>query len=140
MATLQEQISVVQEYRAGLTILQAMEAKREEEFRQAHRVLFSELANAKQLCAEAEQALRDMTLQAFKETGNKAPAPGVGIRLITRLIYDASQAFGWAKQHGLALKLDTTTFEKIAKVNKPDFVAIAEEPQATIATDLNRIV
>ena len=83
-----------------------------------------------------EIKLRELTLQAYAETGDKAPAVGVGIREMTVLTYDGKVAFDWAKAHKMALKLDTTAFEKIAKADPPDFVKITTEPQATIATEL----
>jgi len=90
--------------------------------------------------AGCESMLRDLTLKAYQETGNKAPAPGVGIREVTKLEYDAKKAFDWAIQHAMALKLDTATFEKIAKASPPEFVKIHTDPQATIATDLSNIL
>ena len=89
--------------------------------------------------AQAEGKLRELTLQAFGETGNKAPAPGVGVREVTKLTYEPKSALDWARAHGIALKLDKKAFEKIAAASpetRPGFVTITEEPQATIATDL----
>jgi len=87
--------------------------------------------------AEAEAKLRELTIKAYQETGNKAPAPGVGIREVTKLEYDPSVAFDWAVEHRMALKLDTSGFEKIVKASPLDFVRVYQEPQATIATNLN---
>ncbi|MBA7590529.1 hypothetical protein ES708_32653 [subsurface metagenome] len=89
--------------------------------------------------AQAEGKLRELTLQAFGETGNKAPVPGVGIRIKEKLEYDLKAALDWAKAHKMALSLDKKAFEKIAAASpetRPGFVTITEEPQATIATDL----
>ena len=102
----------------------------------ANHALFEENELAKIQCGESEQLLRELTLQAYAETGNKAPAPGVGIRERTVLTYDNGVAFDWAKAHKMALKLDTSAFEKIAKADPPEFVKITTEPQATIATEL----
>ena len=88
----------------------------------------------------AEIKLRELTLKAYAETGNKSPAAGVGIREITILNYDSKIAFDWAKAHKMALKLDTEAFKKIAKADPPDFVKITTEPQATIATDLSKVL
>ena len=85
----------------------------------------------------AEAKLRELTLQAYAETGDKAPAEGVGIRERTVLTYDGKVAFDWAKSHKMALQLDKRAFEKIAKADPPDFVKITTEPQATIATNLD---
>ena len=140
MTTIEQQIKRVQELRLALDSFVTAKANLEREFEWTNRELFKEFDNTKQLCAEAEKALRELTLQAYAETGNKAPAPGVGIRIITRLVYDAGLALSWAKHHEIALKLDTSAFEKIAKASKPDFVEIQEEAQATIATDLSKVL
>ena len=89
--------------------------------------------------AETEEAkLREMTLQVYAETGNKQPAQGVGIREIEKLIYDPALALGYAKEHGVALKLDTAGFEKMAKISelRPGFVTVEKVITATIATVL----
>ena len=90
--------------------------------------------------AQAEAILRDAAVIAFKETGNKAPVPGVGIRDKTILDYLPSEALTWAKEHGLALALNTKEFETIAKSGQVPFVKIHTEPQATIATDLAKVL
>ena len=96
MTTLEEQIRNVLKLREDVAFLQTAEANLRKEFREAHQELYGWLDKAKQDCLEAEQALRDRILQALRdrilqaytETGSKASAPGVGIRIITKLIYD----------------------------------------------------
>ena len=136
---LEEQIQKVRKLREQVGGFQTLKDRHWMAFQETHIDLFNNLNAAKAECAEAEQALRDMTIQTYKETGNKAPSPGVGIRIITKLIYDAGKALEWAKQHGLALKLDISAFEKIAKADKPNFVDVVEEPTATIAVDLGKL-
>ncbi len=106
---------------------------------EANQQLFDNETATKLTCNEAEGILREMTIQSYVETGNKAPEVGVGIRVKTCLAYEGKEAMGWAMEHKLALKLDASAFEKIAKTNNLPFVTITEEPQATIATALNRI-
>ncbi|KKN74746.1 hypothetical protein LCGC14_0387880 [marine sediment metagenome] len=111
-----------------------------DEFTTLHCDFFADVATAKSKVALDEEKLRELALQAYAETGEKAPAPGVGIRELTKLEYDAGVAFDWAKAHKMALKLDTTAFEKIVKADTPEFVKVTTEPQATIATDLDAIL
>ncbi len=108
-------------------------------FQSEHSEFFGEVATVATEVSEAEEKLRELTLRAYAETGNKAPEVGVGIREVTVLTYDGKVAFDWAKSHKLALKLDTEAFKKIAKADPPDFVKITTEPQATIATELNKV-
>jgi len=133
---LKEQIKIVAKARQRAQ--EAMEAKNTSytDWENNNRMLLDAVANTRQVTSDAEAVLRELTLQIYAQTGSKAPMPGVGIREITKLEYDAKVAFDWAVEHVMALKLDTSAFEKIAKVSPPSFVTITTEPQATIATQL----
>ncbi len=133
---LQEQIKVVATVRQVSQRAIDIKKSRLTEWETENRELLDDIsANATDL-SEQEETLRELILQAYAETGNKAPAPGVGIRERTVLTYDNKVAFDWAKSHKMALKLDVPNFEKIVKADCPDFVKITTEPQATIATEL----
>jgi len=133
---LQEQVRVVARARQRASELREDKAASMLEWEKQNKKLIDALNDATNYVAESENLLREMTLQAYAETGDKAPAEGVGIRERTILTYDGKVAFDWAKAHKMALKLDTKAFEKIAKADPPDFVKITTEPQATIATEL----
>ncbi|KKK65136.1 hypothetical protein LCGC14_2977190 [marine sediment metagenome] len=107
-----------------------------EKWVEVNQPLLDNESTAKIICQEVESALRELTLQAYAETGNKSPAHGVGIREVTKLEYDVKVALDWAVEHTMALKLDSSAFEKIAKVSPPDFVHVSQVPQATIASQL----
>jgi len=90
------------------------------------------------LVDEMEEKIRAAAVSVFQETGNKRPAPGVGIREVEKLDYDDAGAITWAIDHshrGL-LSLKKTDFERAAKSIRPDFVTITKVPQATIARKL----
>ena len=133
---LKEQIKVVVETRCKAQTLKEMVSELRTEWEKYNAQTLDNLTQAGADVAAEEAKLRELTLQAYAETGNKAPVPGVGIREMTKLEYDEKVAFDWAKAHKMALKLDTKAFEKIAKADTPDFVKIITEPQATIATQL----
>lgn len=84
----------------------------------------------------AENTLREMTLAAYGVTGDKAPVPGVNIRLVTRLVYEDRAAVSWAQEHHMALQLDRKAFETIARAQPLPCVEYRQEVQATIATEL----
>ena len=90
--------------------------------------------------SKAEALLREATILVYKETGNKTPAPGVGIKEVATLDYSLALALGWAKEHGLALALDKKAFEAIAKTSQIEFVVRGTEVTATIATDLDKVL
>ncbi len=133
---LKSQIRVVIEARRRVVELKNHRDALLAEWNKNNQGLFDALTQAGAEVAEVETTLRELTLQDYAQTGNKTPAPGVGIREVTKLEYDLKVAFAWAVEHTMALKLDTPAFEKIAKVSPPSFVVVFTEPQATIATQL----
>ena len=133
---LQEQIKVVAEAREIARVESAKRIEALTAWQEENKALYTNESVTKGCCELEETKLRDLTLQAYAETGNKAPALGVGIRERTVLTYDGKVAFDWAKSHKMALQLDKKAFEKIAKVSDLDFVDVATEPIATIATTL----
>jgi hypothetical protein len=133
---LKEQIKVVAKARKKLEEATDVRIKAYNKWKEDNQAIFTTGEGALKICEESEAKLRELTLQAYAETGNKAPAPGVGIREMTVLTYDGKVAFDWAKSHKIALKLDVSAFEKIAKADPPEFVKITHSPQATIATNL----
>lgn len=133
---LEEQIQRVVKARERKAQLDQLKKDRQSQWELDNSDLLFELGEASGRLIDVEERLRELTLQAYAETGNKAPAVGVGIRERTVLTYDNKVAFDWAKAHKMALKLDISAFEKIAKADPPDFVKITTEPQAIIATEL----
>ena len=133
---LQEQIKVVAEARQRAASLKSQRDILLDNWNKANQGLFDSLTQAGAEVAEVEARLRELTLQVYAETGDKAPAIGVGIREVTKLEYDNKVAFDWAVGHTMALKLDVSAFEKIVKASPLDFVTVTKEPQATIATNL----
>ena len=135
---LKDQIAIVA---AARNLAKAHVATRTEavrQFQEEHKILFDLAANAIKGQEEAEAHLRTMTLQAYLETGNKQPCEGVAVRILTKLDYNPETAFEWAVNHKMALKLDVTAFEKIAKASPLEFVTSREEAQATIAANLEK--
>jgi len=134
-----EQINIVVEVREKAQGMADQKKALYDEFQTTHCEFFGDVVMAGTIVSEAEDKLRELTLQAYAETGNKSPVNGVGIRERTILTYDNKVAFDWAKAHKLALKLDTKTFESIVKADPPSFVTITKEPIATIATELKLV-
>ena len=130
------QIKVVAEERKAYDRICNAKKISYQDWQDANITLLSSLLETEQRVKDAETLLRELTLKAYAETGEKAPAPGVGIREVTILTYDGKVAFDWAKAHKMALKLDVSAFEKIVKADTPDFVKVTTEPKATIATEL----
>jgi len=137
--TITEQINTLVEAREKARELKSQRDTLLEEWNKTNQVLFDTLTQAGAEVAEAEAQLRELAITEYTKTGNKTVAPGVGIRVMTRLSYDGKEAMDWAMEHKLALKLDSSAFEKIAKTSNLLFVITTEEPQATIATELVKV-
>jgi len=136
---LKEQINLVVEARQKASELKGQRDTLLEEWNKANQELFDALTQAGADVAMEEARLRELTLQAYAETGNKKPCEGVGIREITHLEYDSKDALKWAMQHQIALSLDKKSFEGFAKATPLEFVEIHTEAQATIATNLEKV-
>lgn len=122
-----------QEYRAQKDAVADLEAR----FREANADRLNTLDAAKLELHVAESALREAAEDAFARTGIKAVAPGVLVKEVTRLVYDATEALEWAQSTGLCLKLDVPAFERVAKAAAPPFVTFRSVPTATLAADLD---
>ena len=135
---LENQIQKVRELRAVLEHRTQKHHVLQVAFNQQHKDLIEALCKARNECAEEEARLRELTMQAYAETGSKKPAPGVGIGLVKQLHYDEAEALAWAIESGAegCLSLQKTNFKKVAEGLKLDFVMIEEIPQATIAREL----
>lgn len=138
MTPLEDQIQKVRELRACL------EAKTQEhhelicEFNQQHKDQIEALCRARNDCAEEEARLRDLTLEAYHDTGSKKPAPGVSIRMVKVCEFDPVEAKKWAVSIGACLKLDEAAYK--AALTKGIFDCmpgtVNEIPQATIVRKL----
>ena len=141
---LNRQIVVVAEARREVVGLKEAKDKSYAAWLERESGLFYRYGAATLQQMKAEQTLRDLTLQAYAETQDKHPAPGVDIKETSEMRYDPKEAFAWACKHLMALQLDKKSFEGIAKSKTPppdlDFVETAIVFQATIATDLEAVL
>ena len=134
------QIKDVAELRKAYSEMQEMKKKLHAEWEEQNKNLLEQIDKQWQVLTEAETALRESTIKAYQETGNKQPAPGVAVRELTKLDYDPDQALKWGIEHSMALSLNKSVFEKIAKTTPLEFVKVFTEVSATIATDLSKVL
>ena len=82
---------------------------------------------------------REQAMRIFTKTNNRMPHPAVKVKMYTVLEYRDEDAINYAREHlPGALKLDKRVFKKAALAVAMDFVAILQEPRATIARDLSK--
>jgi hypothetical protein len=147
---LEQQIAKVRDLRVELESRTQELHELQVAFNQQHSALIEAKCKAASDCAQEEQQLRELTLQAYEETGSKKPAEGVGIRITKKLQYDENSIKHWAIQEGhiMFLSLDRAGFEGWAKAMMKSSmlpeslhesgaaVNEIESPQATIAREL----
>lgn len=124
------------EYKAKLDAIKAdIEAEIERRFGAVKRLAEESLAVAKADVADCDALVRKLAVERFEATGEKH-YPGVDIAEYTTVYYDDTEALEWARETGLALKLDKSKFKKYA----PDlpFVEVRKEPRARVASDLSK--
>jgi hypothetical protein len=135
---LEMQINAVRDRRLIVADQKAAIDARQAVFDKENELLLSCYQQEKVDLATDENKLRELTLAAYALTGNKKPAPGIGIRIMKELDYEEDQAIEWAVESGAGncLKLDKKNFEKAAEALALDFVTINNVAQATIAKEL----
>ena len=102
-----------------------------------NQVFLDAVKSASEYRNEQENLLRELTLEVYRETGEKKPVEGVNVKIFQKLLYNQEEAKDWCLEHRVALKLDAPVFEKLAQAEKLPFVTITEEPRAQIATNLD---
>lgn len=130
------QVIIVASLRKELNQLKEEKGKAFKKWENDQCVLLRNVALKEDEVFKAELKLRQMAEEECEKTKDKKPGIGLGIRLVKRFIYNPELALAWAKEHSLALNLNTKEFEKQTLISKPDFVTIIEQPQATIAPNL----
>lgn len=101
---------------------------KEKEFREENKLLFDTLLRLSESINQVKDNLKVQGLEEFRETGVKKLTGGLSIREKYDVQYNEEEAFKWALEHKMALKLDTTKFKQLAKVQELGFVKISTNP------------
>jgi hypothetical protein len=115
-------------------------------FQAEHAGLLAAMDEGKAQIEAESAAVRAMGLTLYlADPSNKAPAPGVTIKVMTGVEYDAKHALAWAKDKGIALSvsLDEKAFKVIAPTldeETKERIGVKETatPTVQIATDLDK--
>lgn len=109
------------------------------EFDESNKLLIDSIKEINLNITNLKEELKVCAITKFNETGLKALDGGIGIRIMTVLNYDPIQALNWAKEKDLFLRLDTTSFEKVAKTGEIDFVKIEERTTVTFPKHIKKV-
>ena len=137
-----EHVLRVQGARSTVAGLKGEVEQLKRDFDRRNAAILEALEDARNALVDDERVLRALAVELFALTGNKAPAPGVGIREVSRAEYDPEQALGWAVEKRMFVLLDRTNFERFAKSvpAQVPFVKIIRQPEATISPDLSKAI
>lgn len=110
-----------------------LKTKREEtqrKFEEENKELIERIEKLGSKLDKEKYQFKEQAVLLFEKTKEKKLIGGLGIREGINLIYNPEEAFNWAKEHSLALSLDTKRFEQLAKTESIDFVK--KEPTITV--------
>lgn len=142
-APLEVKVAHVAKLRRTLGALTGRLADAQAAFDAAHELEKTEIADMQAALTAAEADVRTLAGLEYERTQNKAPAPGVTVKLFTAIEYDRAKVIDWAKAHMPMLvqqveQLDDKTFKSFVKGNPAacPLAVISETPKVQLATDL----
>lgn len=104
-------------------------------FKNDNAELITDAANAEANCKLIENELREAAVTHFNETGRKSATANVGVRVTSKLVYDAAKALEWAQLNNPAIvvqSVDKKAFEALPVVSTLDFVHQESSVVATL--------
>ncbi len=114
-------------------------SKKQDEFETLNKALIESIEVKKKTQEELKEILRIEAEEEFKETNQKKLLGGIGIRILSKLIYSESDAMNWANENmPIAIKtvLDKKQFETFAKSSDLDFVEKEEKTSVTFPKEI----
>ncbi len=111
-------------------------AEERAKFEKEHETLFLQQVRIREKISGCKEILWKDAEEGYTKDGNKQRLGGLGIRIMTNLEYDADEAFKWAEEHSLCLKLDELAFKKVAKTQDIDFVTKSEKITVTFPKEI----
>ncbi len=136
---IQENLNSLKAIQIHLGTLKENYAKILEEFVSKNKPLIQSIEKVSNDENEIKETVRIEAIEEFKETGNKKLLGGIGIRILSKLIYTESDAVKWAEENmPVAIKkvIDKKQFETFAKSSELDFVDKEEKVSVTFPTEI----
>lgn len=126
--------------RKAITNMRDSLKERKARFEEENNALISSIRQYEEQLTTSEAELRKAILDDNLRTGNKTYPAGIQVKDFTVLEYDEAKALAWARQAGVAIKLDKTAFEKIARTSALEFVKISYEPRVQLPEKMEPIL
>lgn len=142
--SLQERVYEVARLRRLLTDAESAMQEEKRAFDGKTAELTASLKELSEGLEQCECALRRDALAYVRQTGDRCPANGVGVRMLTVYDYDPFRAFDFArrcKDADQLLKLSNRAFGQLIRARADEgrpleFVTIAVEPQVVLSRHL----
>ena len=116
----------------SLAVLKEEKIAAMEQFEQEHVSLFDAITKVTDDINTLKDGIMRQAIEEHSATGERKLAGGVGIRMMTDLIYDETIALQWAKDHEMALMLDAKLFGKLAKEGVVGDDIVKTEPRVQV--------
>ena len=113
--------------------------KEKDDFTTKNAVLIESIVMFENSQEEIKEKVRVDAIEEFKKTGAKKLLGGIGIRILSKLIYTESNALQWAEENmPIAIKkvIDKKQFETFAKSSELDFVEKEEKVSVTFPKEI----
>ncbi len=110
-----------------------------DEFEEYNKELIESISVMENAQEEIKEKVRVEAIEEFEKTGAKKLLGGIGIRILSKLIYSESDAMNWANENmPIAIKtvLDKKQFETFAKSSDLDFVEKEENTSVTFPKEI----
>jgi ribosomal protein S25 len=131
-----EQLREYVEKESTLRLLKETLQEKKKQFEEQNKEIIERIKEIDERTEYIKSIAKEEAIKEFQATGNKKLSYGLGIRVGVEIYYPEEQAFNWAKEHKLCLKLDTKAFENLAKTQEIEFVEKKEKITATFPKEL----
>ena len=113
--------------------------KEKDKFNEENKDLIFQIVEIEKKQEEFNEKVRVEAIEEFEKTGEKKLLGGIGIRILSKLIYTEHEAMLWSRTNmSVAIKevLDKKQFENYAKANNLDFVKKEEKVSVTFPKEI----
>jgi len=133
---MKELIEKLKEQREKLAAAKEKYNKATEKFREEQKETLDYIDSTNVVIGGLTTDIKAEAVEEYKKTGTTKFYGGVGIQNRKSLEYDDKKAFKWALEHKLALSLNKSAFNTIAKAGDIDFVEEVITTKATFPPEL----
>lgn len=139
-AVIRAAVAQLAQDRKALALYKAQLGEMRLTFERDHEPMITRIERLTAAVADGEANVRALAVDRFHVTDDRHPAPGLEIKLFTTVEIDEAQAFAFAKEKGVALKLDLAVIDAMLKADPQSVPGgrVFELPKCVVARDLEK--